>query len=303
MKRKIAVAASVVIVYSANAWSESLNQAKALFNRGQYVQSYAITESLAEKGNKEAMEMMYELHRGAWRDSLGITPEANKALYWAEKLAGTGDVQRMADTATFYHFGRGTKKDYEQSLYWLHKCSNLSHAGCTFLLYQAYKFGQGLPVDPAKAEALLTAAVALGSESAQKVLDDRTGAWKKQYAEIRNPEPLAAFQGEWGLTSKTTSEFTCSLAKAGEEIWNAWTISAPSGTQVTIQEQRGKETPSLTGEFDPGSQTLLVEQTFGSAMTITYRLKAAANKITGSKLVDYHQNDCYVRALVKGVPL
>lgn len=113
----------------------------------------------AHEGDKESQYKLACCYLGKnhnkWFNDEGWDPkneDASKAILWLEKLAKQGYYSAMEPLARCYFFGKGCKRDYERSLYWLKICVSIKREiNACRLLAGHYRYGLGVSKDLEKA--------------------------------------------------------------------------------------------------------------------------------------------------------
>lgn len=110
-------------------------------------EAQALLEHAAKKGDTEAAFQLAELLRGSGAPA--------KALPWYQQAAQQRHAKAALMLGMLFNNGEGATRDLSEGAHWLSVASEGGNAHAMFLLANAYREGQGVPQDPARAHKLL----------------------------------------------------------------------------------------------------------------------------------------------------
>ncbi|TYQ27936.1 tetratricopeptide repeat protein [Pseudanabaena sp. UWO310] len=145
----------------------NLQNGLALFQSGEYSQSFDMLLPLAEEGNAEAQSVIgciYEL-------GLGKDIDMNKAIYWYEKSAAQDHIIALNNLANiFMYLYREGLIDTNKAVNLYRKAAELGMAPSQYMIGKIYLEGIGLDVNETEAVKWLKLASANDFEPAKTML-------------------------------------------------------------------------------------------------------------------------------------
>lgn len=125
----------------------TLNEAVAMYNKGDYANAVKHYERLAKEEDATAqcwLGYCYEFAKGVTRDY-------SQAVYWYRKAAEQGDAIAQYNLGVCYENGRGVTQDYVEAVAWYRKAAEQGYASAQNNLGYCYKNGQGVTQDYSQA--------------------------------------------------------------------------------------------------------------------------------------------------------
>lgn len=102
----------------------------------------------------------------------GVPQDHDKAFFWTEKVAKSGDANSQYLLGRCYQFGIGTKKDLKKALYWYKKSAKQKNINGLYAMGNMYRKGIGLNADPVKAFACYRQAAEKGMYLAGQAMEN-----------------------------------------------------------------------------------------------------------------------------------
>src|SRR5437763_531952 len=96
-------------------------------------------QKAAESGNKSAMNNLAI----CYENGKGTEKNLEKAFYWFQKAAENGNGNAMNNLATYNYIGEGTEKNLEKAFYWTQKAAENSNVNAMHNLVALYCNGEG----------------------------------------------------------------------------------------------------------------------------------------------------------------
>lgn len=126
----------------------------------------------------------------AYRDGLGTSPDAGKAIYWFEFAAAHGDDTAAFNLGAIYDEGKLVSEDNQMAIAWYDVAAKRGNKDAMINLGLMYEAGEGIAANPQKAAELYAQAAALGDKfGAQKLEEMQTAGVSPQ------PSPDLASNG------------------------------------------------------------------------------------------------------------
>ncbi len=140
--RCIAPAALLLLLAGAPSVSaQTLEEAVAAYERGDYATAYLGFRHLAEQGDAGAkfrLGIMYKYSEGVPRDR-------TEAAKWFRRAAERGHSLAQLHLGYHYEFGWGVRKDYAEAVRWQRRAAEQGLGAAQFNLGTMYKEGLGVP--------------------------------------------------------------------------------------------------------------------------------------------------------------
>jgi TPR repeat protein len=133
----------LVLAYATVACSNSFEEAKSAYDRGDYKEAVRLFNLLAEKGNAKAQMWLGNMYIGGQ----GVPQDYQEALRWYRKAAEQGDAQALFNLGTMYENGEGIPQDYEEALRWYRKAAEQDNKDALLFLGFMYERGRGVAED------------------------------------------------------------------------------------------------------------------------------------------------------------
>jgi hypothetical protein len=152
--------------------SAGLDEAKAAYEKGDYVDAFGEFKKLAEQGNAEAqwnLGVMY--HEGQ-----GMAPDYAEAAKWTRKAAEQGIADAQYNLGVMYYNGTGVPQDYGEAGQWFYKAAEQGIAAAQYNVGYMYYRGISVPEDFVQAHMWFNLAASQGSAEAIAGRDDVAGA-------------------------------------------------------------------------------------------------------------------------------
>jgi hypothetical protein len=137
-----AVAGGLVCVcLGAAAAAQTLNDATAAYDKGDYATAAKDLQPLADEGFALA-----QIDLGAlYHDGEGVAKDDVQAAHWHRKAADQGDADGQFRLGIAYYEGWGLARDFAQAAALLQKSANQGDASAMGMLAACYDAGQGVP--------------------------------------------------------------------------------------------------------------------------------------------------------------
>ncbi|MDR3376021.1 MAG: HcpA family protein [Ancalomicrobiaceae bacterium] len=169
------------------------DQVYATYQRGFFVEAFALATERAEAGDAQAMTLLghlYELGQGIPGDTV-------KAALWYGLAAKRGDREGQVALALLYLSGEGVSRDKRRAMELFETAARQDQPIALFNLAQLYNEGEIVTPDPGKALTLMRRAAELGNTEAAYgyalMLDDADEPGKD--AEVTHWLGVAALNG------------------------------------------------------------------------------------------------------------
>lgn len=195
-------ALAVLVVSFATAAQQPIDQALAAFAAGDYEKALKLAKPLAEKGQREALVILGQLHEKgravprdpaaalryyrqasarqsaagryhlarAYRDGIGTAADPERAARLCRSAAESDYPPAQALLGLMYSRGEGVPRDYPQAVRWYEKAAAAGEAEAQYSLGFMYSSGVGLPKQLPNAARWLRRAAAQGHGQAEYLL-------------------------------------------------------------------------------------------------------------------------------------
>ena len=144
----------------------TLNEAVAMYNKGDYANAVKHFERLAKEGDARAqcnLGVCYENGRG-------VTQDYVEAVAWYRKAVEQGLADAQNNLGVCYKNGHGVTQDYVEAVAWYRKAAEQGYAWAQYNLGYCYKNGHGVTQDYVEAVAWYRKAAEQGHAWAQNNL-------------------------------------------------------------------------------------------------------------------------------------
>ena len=160
------IAIVTLAVSNCIAFAGPFEDAKAVYDRGDYPTALQLFVTLARKGNAAAQTQigwMYE-----W--GFGVSKDSNEAIKWYRLAAAQGNPEAQRLLGFVYGTGRGVPKDDKEALKWFQLAAAQGDATAQNKLGELYTKGGDVPRDYGEAVKWFRLAAGQGHEDAQNNL-------------------------------------------------------------------------------------------------------------------------------------
>lgn len=167
MNRMMAAAATALTLIATPALAVSIQEAVAIYERGDYPAAMKAFRALADQGNANAqfnIAVMYE-------QGQGVTRDLAQAFKWYRLAAAQGFPQAQATVAMMYDKGSGVERNPVEAVKWFKLAAGQGNFIAQAALGSKYLFGRDVPVDYVRAYMWFSFASAAGSMSGTKGLE------------------------------------------------------------------------------------------------------------------------------------
>lgn len=174
---------AAVCAYRAHA---GFSEAKAAYDKGDYITAYGEFKALAEQGNPDAewdLGVMYY-------NGQGVPQDYDQAMKWSTKAAEQGLSGAQYNLGLLYAEGQAVPIDYVEAVRWFRRAANQGVAEAQYNLGVMYYKGTGIPQDFVQAHMWFNLAASQGSSEAMDARDKV--AEKMTQTEIAQAQQLAA---------------------------------------------------------------------------------------------------------------
>jgi len=137
---------------------ESVNEARAEVDRGDYTAALKTVRPLAEHGHAPAQTLLAEMYLAGQ----GVPPNVDQALILYREAAAQGDGRAENGLGLLYDRGEGVTRDAVEAAAWYQRAADHGYAGGMNNLAASYARGSGLPRDISRSMALYEKAASLG---------------------------------------------------------------------------------------------------------------------------------------------
>ena len=164
--RGLMIAMLALTVSNGVAFAGPFEDAKAVYDRGDYATALQLFLTLATKGNAAAQTQigwMYEL-------GFGVPKDTNEAVKWYRLGAAKGNLEAQRLLGFVYGTGRGVPKDDKEALKWFRLAAAQGDATAQNKLGELYTKGGDVPSDFVEAVKWFRLAAGQGHEGAQNNL-------------------------------------------------------------------------------------------------------------------------------------
>jgi len=168
MKRLACIAASLTILFASPSFAAPIDDAFAIYNRGDYASAIKAFRTLADQGNANAqfnLAVMYE-------QGQGVPQSHEEALKWYRLSASHGFPEAQVMVGIMYDRGNGVARDPVEAAKWQHLAAAQGSFTAQAALGSKYFFGSGVEKDYSRAFMWFTIAASAGSMSAKKGLEN-----------------------------------------------------------------------------------------------------------------------------------
>src|SRR6478736_6798225 len=117
--RHILFAVFLVVACAAGAAAASIEEAKSVYDRGDYTQAARLFAPLAEQGHAAAQFNLGVMYRYGE----GVPKEAQEAAKWYRKAAEQGHAAAQNNLGVMYELGQGVPLDYQEARRWYRKAA------------------------------------------------------------------------------------------------------------------------------------------------------------------------------------
>lgn len=139
MYKKTVVLLSLLLC-SLSTYSDERSDAKAAYERDDYLTAFILYESLAVKGDVTAKNnVAYMYYNG-----IGVPQDYAQAFTLYEELAAQGHVIAQNALGAMYAQGQGVSQDYEQAFNWYKKAAEQGDVEAQFNIGFMYKKERGV---------------------------------------------------------------------------------------------------------------------------------------------------------------
>ncbi|MGA2402736.1 MAG: tetratricopeptide repeat protein [Syntrophobacteraceae bacterium] len=138
------------------------DEAKASYEKGDYLKAYEEFKVLAEQGNADAqwnLGVMFANGQGVQKDYV-------EAVKWTGKAAEQGVADAQYNLGVMYYNGTGVPQDYTEAVKWFRRAAEQGVAEAQYDLGVMYYNGTGMPEDFVQAHVCFNLAAAQGNEEA-----------------------------------------------------------------------------------------------------------------------------------------
>ncbi len=183
----------------------------------------------AEDGNTTAMNELAMLYLNG-DDDMDVEPDPEKAVYWFNKLAETGDSNAMFNLGLLYAKGHGVNRDFKKAAEWMGKAADAGDDDAPALIEEYSKLADSVSkaeAGDAQAQAdLAEGLMRLGGSLDQAGEEDdyaESVKWAKLAVEQGNADAMwvLALAYEHGRGVEEDKETAIKYYKKGAELGNA----------------------------------------------------------------------------------
>ena len=172
----------------------TIQEAAEAYHQGDYAKVRQLTESLANKGDAVAQNLLGVLYH----NGQGVQQDYTKAREYYEKAAAQGNADAQNNLAKLYYNGLGMEKDYDKAHEWWEKAAAQNNMDAQVRLGNLYYHGIAVEQNYNKAHEWWEKATVQGEPNAQYnlgVLYANGWGVKQDYAKAREWYEKAAVQG------------------------------------------------------------------------------------------------------------
>ena len=144
----------------------TLNEAVAMYNKGDYANAVKHYERLAKEEDASAQ---YNLGV-CYYNGQGVTQDYVEAVAWYRKAAEQGHADAQYNLGYCYYNGQGVTQDYVEAVAWYRKAAEQGHAWAQNNLGLCYEDGQGVERDLEEAIRLYKLSAEQGNDKAKENL-------------------------------------------------------------------------------------------------------------------------------------
>ncbi len=160
--------------------SSPFDDARAAYERGDYVQAIKLFRQLAEQGHQWAQRRLGLIYA----EGKGVPQDYEEAVKWYRLAAAQGNVPAQYSLGLAYEKGKGVRQDYQQAVKWYRLAAAQGNEFAQITLGEIYANGTGVRQDFVRAHAWFTLAAAASSgDSGDTVTKNRDRIASKMTAE------------------------------------------------------------------------------------------------------------------------
>ena len=170
----------LLLSFSFNAFSKTLEDGESEYNKKNYENAFQIWKPLAESGNRFAQSYLCVLYG----QGEGLKRDYNKAIYWCKLAADQNIYASQFSLGIFYANGLGVEKNNKIAVDYFRKSALLGFNRAQYNLGLSYFHGNGVPKNLIESLKWLRVAKDNGYEPAKDVYENILQSMKpKEVAE------------------------------------------------------------------------------------------------------------------------
>ena len=141
--------ATLLAAASMTTTAQSLDAARAAYEREDYDTAFKLYSPAANKANAEAQYRLGLMYKFGW----GTERDLKVAANWLRRAAEQQHAEAQAELGVLYKLGRGVKEDAAEAARWFRRAADSGVGIAQLNLARAYKDGAGVKKDLAEAYA------------------------------------------------------------------------------------------------------------------------------------------------------
>ncbi len=159
----------VAILITCHSYADTLSDAEAAYERGDYSTALPLYKTLAEQGDAMAQLILGVMYHFGEE---GVPQDYKTALKWYRLAAEQGHAKAQNNLGVMYDNGEGVPQDDKIALKWYRLAAEQGIAEAQYNLGQMYGNGEGVPQDYVRAHMWYNIAASSGDDDASHNRDN-----------------------------------------------------------------------------------------------------------------------------------